>query len=356
MAFFSSSEDYSNKTPFELGYRMPAEWEPHAATWLTWPNQAQPWIAGRYEKIRDVYLQLIESLLPNEKVKLLVRSQPEKDHVLKFLKGKVSLLSKLSIILAPVSDIWIRDYGPTFVKHVNTAEKAWCKWQFNAWGGKYPELLADSKIFENASFVEAPCFPTKIVFEGGSIGINGKGLGVTTEACLLNPNRNPNLSRNQIETYLRDYLGIESLIWLQDGIVGDDTDGHIDDVTRFVGEHKLVSCVEDDAHDPNYERLQANWKRLLEVSGEISSKKIECFQLPMPGVVATKTQRLPATYANFYIANEVVLVPTYQHKHDNDALGIIKEAFPKREIIAIDSSELIHGMGSLHCITQQEPL
>jgi len=333
---------------------MPAEWEAHKATWLAWPNESQTWLKGRYSKVRDVYLQMIEALLPQEHINLLVRSRREEDLVRKFLKSKVSKLDRLRFFHVDVADIWIRDYGPTFVKKLEGNGMAWCKWKFNAWGEKYTELTKDAEVFNRASLIDAPCFVSDIVLEGGSIDVNGEGLGITTEACLLNKNRNQGWSRERIEKYLRDYLSIENLIWLKDGIAGDDTDGHVDDVTRFANVDTLFSCWEEDPHDVNYEILAKNWNLLREKRSRYTPH-LKLIKLPMPGIVATSSHRFPATYANFYIANGIVLVPVYRHKHDRPALQIIAEIFDDREVIPIECLELIHGRGSLHCITQQEP-
>lgn len=344
--------------PALQGYVMPAEWETHEATWLSWPHNVETWPGKRLAQVRDVYLQMLEALLPGEKVRLLVNDEAEKEQVLKFLKPKINL-NNLELHKIPTVDAWIRDYGPTFVKKKDGA-RAWCKWIFNAWGGKYASLMEDTHVFSllkkgsAAELINAPCFPLNINLEGGSIEVNGEGTCLTTEQCLLNKNRNPQLSKSQIEKHLRDYLGVSQIIWLNEGIVGDDTDGHIDDIVRFVNKNTILAVREKDTKDPNHEILEENWERLKHAKDE-NGKPWNLAELPMPGPVVDGDVRLPASYANFYIANKAVLLPVYSHRNDKRAAQILQEFFPKHEIASIECSTLVYGLGAIHCVSQQEP-
>jgi agmatine deiminase len=257
----------------------------------------------------------------------------------------------------PAYEPWCRDHGPIFLVREKNGqrERAVVDWDYNAWGGKYPPFDLDDAIPQHvAKLRELPLFSPGIVMEGGSIEVNGCGTVLTTEACLLNPNRNPQLTKTQIEKYLCDYLGGSNVLWLGEGIVGDDTDGHIDDISRFVNPTTIVTVVEEDPADENYELLQENLRRLRELRDQ-DGKLFRIVELPMPGVVEYDGQRLPASYANFYIANEMVLVPTYRHANDAKALEILQKEFPGRRMVGVDSTELIWGLGSFHCISQQEP-
>ncbi len=341
--------------PANQGYRMPAEWELHEATWLVWPGSTETWTGTHLRKVEEIYLSILEALLPGEKVHLLVRDQKEAHHVQQRLQGRVPNLSSLIFHHAQVSDVWIRDFGPTFLKQAS-GEKAWCKWRFNAWGNKYPELTQDDSIFRHhASWISHPFFPAEFVLEGGSIEVNGAGLCLTTEECLLNTNRNPHLSKSEIEENLKHYLGVQEVLWLKRGIIGDDTDGHIDDLARFVDDQTIVTCVENDQEDANATILEENWMRLKQYSKE-RGHAFNVIRLPMPGKIFSENgDRLPASYANFYIANQVVLLPVFDHPHDKPVLELFEELFPSRKVIPLDCRSLIHGLGALHCVTQQEP-
>jgi agmatine deiminase len=252
----------------------------------------------------------------------------------------------------PAYEPWCRDHGPIFLtrEQGDMRERAVVDWGYNAWGGKYPPFDLDDAIPQHVAKLRGlPLFSPGIVMEGGSIEVNGRGALLTTTSCLLNPNRNPSLNKAQIEKYLCDFLGVNEVIWLGDGIVGDDTDGHIDDLTRFVNADTIVTVIEGDPNDENFAPLQENLRRLQ------SLKKYQVVTLPMPRAIEYEGQRLPASYANFYIANKIVLVPTYRDKNDEIALQILQDEFPDRRVIGVDSTELIWGLGSFHCITQQEP-
>jgi agmatine deiminase len=253
-------------------------------------------------------------------------------------------------------DVWMRDYGPTFLVKRGERPLAFVDWIFNAWGEKYRPYMADDRVAgEIARLLDVPVFEAGVVLEGGSIEVNGKGVCVTTEQCLLNRNRNPHLTRAQIERILMEYLGVSRVIWLGDGIAGDDTDGHIDDIARFVGPRTVVCAVENDETDENYALLRENHDRLLSARDQDGSR-LEVVTLPMPGKIAAAGARLPASYANFYIGNAVVLVPVFGHSNDAVALGTLRELFPGREVIGIRCNALVEGLGTIHCVTQQEPV
>ncbi len=347
----------ARKTPAKLGYRMPAEWEPHAATWLTWPRPAGISFPGRYEVVPPIYAELIRHLVAVEEVHINVWDADMKARVRQTLNELNTPLARVHFHMFPAYEPWCRDHGPIFVsrEYQGQHERAVVDWAYNAWGGKYPPYDLDDAVPERvAEFLGLPLFRPGIVMEGGSIEVNGRGTLLTTEACLLNPNRNPELSQAEINSYLREYLGVEKILWLGEGIVGDDTDGHIDDLARFINAITIVTVVEDDIDDANYPVLQENLRR-LRMFRDQNDKLFRIVKLPMPGLVEYQGQRLPASYANFYIANQIVLVPTFRHPNDQKALEILQREFPDRRVIGIDSTGLIWGLGSLHCLTQQEP-
>lgn len=345
------------KTPTELGYRMPAEWEPHAATWLTWPRRDGISFPDRYDEMLPTYGKLIGQLAQSEEVHINVWDEEMEQFARDTLKDLKTSLKRVFFHPFPAHEPWCRDHGPIFVTrefHGNH-EKAVVDWNYNAWGDKYPPYELDDRIpVPISKFRGCPLFSPDMVLEGGSIDVNGRGDLLTTESCLLNPNRNPDLSRSEIERYLKDFLGVTCVLWLGDGIAGDDTDGHVDDLSRFVRPNTIVTVIEDDPADENYEPLRENYKRLKKMRDR-DGKRFRIVQLPMPGVVEYGGQRLPASYANFYIANRSVIVPTYGHKNDRVAIDRLQKEFPDRRVIGIDSTELIWGLGSFHCLTQQEP-
>lgn len=340
-------------TPSSLGYSMPAEWAKQEATWLSWPTNEITWPDYRLGEVREAYLQMIEALLPAQKVKLLINDAKTRDFVHAQLKTRSINDKNLITIVRPTVDGWIRDYGPTFI--TQKGKKAYVKWTFNAWGGKYKDLAEDTRVFENAkALVPQEAFEPGIVLEGGSIEVNGAGTCLTTEQCLLNKNRNPKLKRVQIEQLLKDYLGVSHIVWLEEGIVGDDTDGHIDDIARFVSPTAILAAFEDDEHDENHEILKKNWE-ILEQSKDQSGKDWDLIKLPMPPKIADLDVRLPASYANFLIANEVVLLPIFRHLKDHEAIEVLSEVFPKHKIVPIDANAMVYGLGAIHCLSQQEP-
>jgi len=335
---------YSEQTPSALGYRMPAEWEPHAATWLSWPRPDGISFPDRYDEVLPTLGEIVRTLALHEQVEINCRN----DEVEAIARKTIGNVPNVFFHRIPSYEPWCRDHGPIFVKRDH--ELAIVDWGYNAWGGKYPPYDDDDAVPQRiAEILRLPLFQPGIVMEGGSIDVNGYGLVLTTEACLLNPNRNPRLSKQQIERCLMDYLGVMKVVWLGDGIVGDDTDGHVDDLTRFVNPTTVVTVVEEDPQDENYEPLQENLQRLRRT-------KLNIVELPMPGLVDYNGQRLPASYANFYVANGIVLLPTYRHEgNDRRAREILQQAFPDRRVVPLDSTNLVWGLGSFHCLTQQQP-
>jgi len=347
----------SGKTPRALGFHMPAEWMPHSATWLTWPKDPVTW-PDRVPQVQDIYVQMMAALTPHEKVILLVDDQKTEEEV----RQRCRFESARNIIFYQIKtvDSWIRDYGPNFVIDGN-GSLAFNDWRFNAWGDKYEDLKRDDQIPSIlAPKLNVSHFEPGIVMEGGSIEVNGEGCVLTTAQCLLNKNRNPHLSQREIEQFLQDYLGVEKVLWLNEGIVGDDTDGHIDDIARFVAPGVIVTAVEEDPADANYELLQDNLKR-LQLMTDTKGRSFEIVSLPMPGIVggtSTDTRnldRLPASYANFYIANNVVLAPIFGHENDSKAIATLEQLFKTRRVVPINCEPLVWGMGTIHCVTQQQP-
>ncbi len=306
------------------------------------------------EEAREAYYQMLEALLPHEQVHLLAAGEKEETQITAQLQKRGVKTRGLIFHRLEYVDGWIRDYGPTFLKN-KTGAKAWCKWIFNAWGSKYDDLMEDNRVFqEHADWIPHPRFDAEFVLEGGSIEVNGAGICLTSEQCLLNPNRNPQFRRDQIEQNLRDYLGVKQILWLREGIAGDDTDGHIDDMARFTAPDTVVAAYEENPADSNYAILKENWKR-LESFKDLNSRPFRLAKLPMPGRLEREGGPLPASYANFYIANQVVLLPVFDHPNDGRAMNILRELFPKREIVPIPSAALVYGFGAVHCLSQQEP-
>jgi agmatine deiminase len=332
---------------------MPAEWERHQATWISWPHKESSW-PGKLDVIQPVFARFVAALAQSETVHLNVRDADMERHARTQLAA-VNATGDIRIHHFPTNDAWCRDYGAIFVKRDKEPALAATDWGYNAWGGKYPPFDLDNLIPAlMAETLGTPRYEGGMILEGGSIDVNGAGLLMTSEACLLNPNRNPHLGRGEIETRMRDYLGIDEFLWLGDGIVGDDTDGHIDDLTRFVSADTVVTVVEDDPADENFEPLRDNLKRLKAFRTR-AGKSLRIVEIPMPKPVVWEDQRLPASYANFYIANTAVLLPTYHDPNDALAKERLAEVFPGREIVAIDCTDLIWGLGAFHCLTQQIP-
>lgn len=343
-------------TPASLGYSMPAEWEPHEGTWLSWPKDPVTW-PEQIEQVQRIYLEMIDILTAGEKVFLLVDDEKMEEEVRR--KVAAAGIEQRNIIFhrIPTVDAWIRDYGPNFVvRNANHDRRiAFNDWIFNAWGDKYETLKRDDHVPELiAPLLKVPVFTPGLVLEGGSIDVNGCGTCLTTEQCLLAQTRNPSLASHEIEKALKDYLGVQNVIWLREGIAGDDTDGHVDDIARFTGPHTVVCAVEDDPSDVNYRPLRENHDLLKNACDE-SARSLTVVPLPMPAAVSYQGDRLPASYANFYIANASVLVPIFNDRNDAGALSILAELFPEREVRGIHCRDLVVGLGAIHCITQQQP-
>lgn len=343
-----------NLTPKKRGFFFPAEWHQHRATWLTFPKNVDTW-EDRFERIYPAYFQFIKAVSHGERVCINAHNA-ELINKIKGLLDKYEIdKSKIDLLPHASNDSWCRDHGPAFLINQETNQKLIVNWGYNAWGGKYPPFDSDDQIpVKIAEYLNLEYITPNIIMEGGSVEFNGKGTVLTSKSCLLNKNRNPHLSQAQIEQYLVDFYGVEQVLWVEDGIVGDDTDGHIDDTTRFVNEDTLLTAIEHDKSDDNYKPLQENLKELNKMR-LLNGKQLNIIELPMPDAVYDKGERLPASYANFYIANTSVVVPTYRSKNDDKALEIIQTAFPDRKVVGIDSTEIIWGLGSFHCLSQQEP-
>ncbi|MCC5942965.1 MAG: agmatine deiminase family protein [Balneolaceae bacterium] len=346
------------KTPKELGYRMPPEWETHAATQLHWPSNRETWPGSRLERVEEVYLQIIGALHKYEPVLLLVDPGVDQNRITKKMLDHDIDLSAVHLFNLPVNDVWARDCGPIFIKNETDKTYAITDWEYNAWGGKYPPFNSDNALpewFANAFNIQK--FSPGIVLEGGSIDTNGEGIFLTTESVLLNKNRNPNLSKKEIEHFLVNYLGAEKVIWLKDGLAGDDTDGHIDDLSRFINRNTILTMISDDPEDINYRALTENHKILKKATNPNGEPfKIETLPLPttkIEGTTVDGSENVPASYSNFYIANGVVLLPLYDERFNEQAIRLFEKYFPDRDVIGIPCADLVWGQGSIHCITQQ---
>src|SRR5438874_5017571 len=346
------------RTPAELGYRMPAEWERHEATWLSWPRREGISFPGSFDRVLPVLRAMVAALIncqsgsDSERVCINVCNGAHEAEAMKVLRDLDH--ARITFHRIPTNEPWCRDHGPIFLTRKKEPRLAIVDWDYNAWGNKYPPFdldeVAPTRV---AEIFDVPVFYPGMILEGGAIDVNGAGALLTTESCLLNKNRNPSLSRDEIEQRLRDYLGVRDVLWLGDGIAGDDTDGHIDDLARFVSEKTVITAIEENQSDENYEPLQENLARLQAM--KINGRGTEVLTVPMPKKIMREGLRMPATYANFYIANSCVLVPTFADPADEAALSILRECFPNRRVIGIDCRELIWGLGAFHCLTQQQP-
>ena len=366
--------------PARQGFRWPAEWEHHAATWLAWPHKEASW-PGRLDEIPPVFAEMIRLLAPGEVVRVNVVDDAMAADIRARLKRLDVPPERVRFFAVPHDDAWIRDHGPIFLTRQLTRgqggrpnlaidaaidsgsaaatraaiEVAIVDWGYNAWGGKYPPFAQDDAVPSGiAAELGLPVFAAPMILEGGSVDGNGRGTVLTTESCLLNPNRNPHLDRAEIERYLRDYLAAEKVLWLGAGISGDDTDGHVDDLARFTAARTVVTGVEADPADVNYQPLQDNLARLRSMTDQ-NGAPLEVVPLPMPSAVQYDGQRLPASYANFYIANEVILLPTFACSQDEPARAILQRLFPHRRVAGVDARALVWGLGAFHCLTQQQP-
>jgi len=355
-------------------YRMPAEWEPHASTWLAWPHYRGDW-PRKFEPIPWVYAEIIRNLGRHERIDLIVSNSVSEKRARKVLAKANTLSENIAFHRWPTDRVWTRDSGCTFVAAfparssgaksrdlVLSPKLAAITWRFNAWA-KYSNYRHDEKIGSRmaktakAQEIRPVHGKFRVVLEGGSIDVNGQGTLLTTEECLLSKTqqRNPSMSREDYEKLFSEYLGIKNVVWLNSGVAGDDTHGHVDDITRFVAPDTVVTAVESDPNDANYEPLRENIRRLRAATDQ-NGKPLAIIELPMPGRVVFEGRRLPASYANFYIANGIVLVPVFNDPNDRIALDILADLFPDREIVGIYSGDLIWGFGAMHCMTQQQPL
>ncbi len=334
---------------------MPAEWERHEATWLAWPKVNDNW-PDNLAEVQALYVRLIEAILAGEKVSVLVDDAPAEDDVRKKLRFHGVNAGSVDFYHIPTSDVWIRDYGPTFVtRRDGSGGMAMIDWEFNAWGGKYEDRLSDDRVpGEIAKLIRCPVFRPGIFLEGGAIDVNGRGLLMATESCLLNKNRNPHLAKEEIEKCLRDHLGIESLLWLRGGLQHSDTDGHVDEVARFVDEKTVVIVAPQDPDDENGPVLKENEKRLEDFVTPAGGK-LGLVRLPLTRRGDGEGGRLPASYANFYIANACVILPQYGDPEDETARAILSDLFSGRQMVPLDARCLLQGFGAIHCATQQEP-
>ena len=338
-------------TPAELGYRMPAEWELHAATWLSWPRNPDTW-PGKFEPIPAVWAELTRTLAAHEPVHILAGGEA----VMAEAQRMVGDVPGVTLHDIPTNDCWMRDHGPTFLVGNSELPAALVDWEYNAWGGKYPPFDLDNLVpGKLAERLGQRRFVPGIIMEGGAIDVNGLGTVLTTEECLLNPNRNPDLKRADIERYLTDYCAAPHVLWLDGGIIaGDDTDGHIDELARFVAPRVVVAALEDDPAEENYLPLRENLRR-LETFVDPDDRPLEVVPLPMPRPMFFNNQRLPGSYANFYIANGVVVVPQFDDPADRVAIETLARLLPDRKIIGQRAVDLAWGLGAFHCITQQQP-
>lgn len=346
----------TSATPAERGYVMPAEWAPHQATWISWPHNRDSW-PGKFEPIEPVMVRFVAAVSAHEVVRINVLDGAHEKHVGTLLEGHANA-ANVRFHRFPTNDAWCRDHGAIFVTRdgAEGPEGLALDFRFNSWGGKYPPYdLDDAVPPQMASAVGVRCESIDMVLEGGSIEVNGAGVLMTTEQCLLHPNRNPSMTRADIESRLRNCLGVSQIIWLGEGIVGDDTDGHIDDLTRFVAEDVVVTVVERDQSDENHDALAANRERLDTVR-LLDGRPLKVLEMQMPAPVLYDGDRLPASYANFYIGNRSVIMPAFNDPADAAACRVLSACFPGREVVPIDCTDLVLGLGTFHCLTQQVPV
>lgn len=349
-------------------YRLPAEWEPHEGTWLAWPHNREHW-PGKFHPIPKMYVQIIQALTQSERVFLCVNDEAMEREVRRLLVAGSVPLEQVDFFKIPTNASWSRDHGPMFVTQISPPSAGGVRgggkrqgtgltildWQYNGNGGKWgPTDLDDAVPQKVADLLGLPVVQPPMIMEGGSIEVNGRGTLLTTESCLLNKNRNPQFNREQIEEYLREYLGVSHILWLKEGITGDDTDGHIDDLARFVNATTVVCPLTDDKHEADYAVLQQNYRDLRTMRDQ-DGKSLTVAPLPVPTPVVYQGQRLPASYANFYITNTVVLVPTFRCPQDVQAVASLQQFFPNRRVIGIDCVDLVWGLGAIHCSTMQQP-
>lgn len=343
-------------TPKELGYYMPAEWEKHSAVWLAWPYGVKTF-PGILDEIEIVYCKIIKELMESEKVKLLVLSEEEKSRIINLMKKYEVDASEVIFYIEKYSDVWTRDYTPITLYNKNNKEYGYVKWIYNAYGRednpRFTELMLDNEVFRNIYKREGKeLFEPQMILEGGAIETNGEGVILTTEECLLNENRS-NFSKEETEKYLKDYLNVEKIIWLGNGLLNDHTDGHIDEIARFVSSNTIVCAYEENENDENYQNLKENYEKLI-TETNINGDKFNVIKLPMPHMRFADGEKAPVSYTNFYIGNKIILMPIYNDENDKRAIEIMSSIFKDKKIIPIDCTKLIEGGGGLHCITMQE--
>jgi agmatine deiminase len=340
-------------TPRERGFHMPAEWEPHAAVWLSWPHDRESF--PHLEQAERAFADFVAEIQESEPVELQVLNAAMQERAARLLQDRRADLKRIRFRQNDYADIWFRDYGPIFVVKREARELALVKWNFNSWGNKYDALLKDDNVpYAMNERLRLAMFKPGIVLEGGSIEVNGRGTVLTTEQCLLNSNRNPALGKAEIARYLADYLGASHVVWLKDGIEGDDTDGHIDDIARFVNPTTILCAFQDDERDPDHRPLKENYELLRQATDQ-DGNPLSVIKLPVPGWVGDAEGRLPASYANFYIGNTKVLVPLFGKENDRKALGVLQSVFPGRKVVGINALYLVYGFGTFHCMSQQQP-
>jgi agmatine deiminase len=345
----------NDDAPPTAGYSMPAEWQPHQCTWISWPHRRESW-PGKFAPVEPVMAKFVGALSSRELVRINVLNATHEKYVRGQLEGR-GHAPNIVFHRFPTNDAWCRDHGAIFVTRSGQGDPLLAlDFQYNAWGGKYPPFDLDNAIpAQMAAALDVPCHPVNMILEGGSIDVNGAGALLTTEQCLLHPNRNPSMSRDEIEATLRNTLGVSQIVWLGDGIAGDDTDGHIDDLTRFVAQDTVVTVVESNRSDENYQPLADNRERLDAVRLD-DGRRLTVFEMQMPQPVEYEGDRLPASYANFYIGNRVVLMPMFNDPADAPNRDVLARCFPGREVVGIDCTDLVVGLGTFHCLTQQVPV
>jgi agmatine deiminase len=348
-----------DSTPAELGYLMPPEWHVHEATWFSWPRPEGASFPGRYQSIPENMAHIIRPIAERERVRILVPNSNYQQIVEHELRAHRCHMRSIEFFHIPTDEAWYRDSGPMFLqrrRRDGSLQTAIVAWDFNGWGRKIERYRDDDEApVRVAEALKLPLFLPRVTLEGGSVDFSGEGTVLTTESCLLNPNRNPSLSRLQIERRVKAFFGQRQVIWLFGGLAGDDTDGHVDTVARFITPSKIAIAVDDDPQSVNYAATQENLRRLQQAR-DTSGRPFEIIRLPMPRAITREGMRLPATYANFYFVNGALLVPTYRdRRHDSMAMGILREHLPDRDVIGVDCCELIWGLGAIHCLTQQQP-
>lgn len=334
---------------------MPPEWALHDSTWLAWPYDTITFPNHRLKQVEIIFAELIYQLHHYEMIHLIVLDLRMKKQVELKLASRGIVLKKIIFHCLEYADVWIRDYGPTFLINKEKTQTAWIKWKYNAYGEKFPDLLKDNEVgYQLMDYLQPPQIEPDIIVEGGAIEVNGKGDVLTTKECLLNNNRNPQFTQLQIESRLKNYLGASQIIWLNQGLINDHTDGHIDEIARFFNPYTIAYAYDKNFKNPNFERLHENFTILKQAQCQ-TGKPFNLIPLPLPKLTYDTGELAPASYLNFYMANQIILVPQFGDPNDEEALNIIRSACPKHHVIGVDSQHLIYGGGSLHCITQQQP-